>query len=186
MRYLCVSCLSEFKNTDINYFVSGYKTSDCKNCENMGTIHLIDNKPYPSEFPDEARLLAVPENYTLEWFRDKFEAIPEKYFCKAFLSKKALLENGGELNQFCALGFCGVHLSDDMMYVYTDESIALEKIFQEIDCRLSVDIVNDGVRDQHSKILKNDKVRRINNKSTHKGRLRAALDTVERIRAKAV
>lgn len=69
------------------------------------------------------------ENYDVDYFIKKFEAIPEERWCTGYYHKE-------DRTKFCALGHCGRFVSD----ADSIESLALRRVFHPA----VVSIINDN------------------------------------------
>jgi len=83
-------------------------------------------------------------NYDLDYFINKFEAIPKSDWC--------IREFNNELDQKCALGHCGTSIEDGI----TPEAMALMDL-----CKVRIDSINDGFPGTH-KYGYNPKTRVVN------------------------
>lgn len=80
--------------------------------------------------------------FTLQYFIDKFSAIPWHLFGEGMFNQPARY-NGGDITKYCALGFCGMREGSNDTPA---EASALLTLFEENLNGADVYQVNDGVQ----------------------------------------
>ncbi len=117
-------------------------------------------------------LIKMSNKYTVDYFIEKFEAIPEENWTRGSIS---------DGNCKCALGHCGVVQSDDGGWILNDESKALGNLFYGNESiRVKYEFDSDYVADERIDIVWNiNDIYRDDMGLTPKKRILRALEMVK-------